>query len=333
MPGNLPYDPADAQSIYRYALGLQQKSLRQVLGDGVEQAVAAMNERDKGDFGKLVEKLYFLYENNSNAEPDFPLAGLEVKTAPLKQIKKGLVSKERLVFNIINYEEEAEQAFRTGSFWKKNRFLLLLFFRHEPGVPNVDYVFEIIRLWRFPDTDLKIIKDDWEKIVTKIREGRAHELSEGDTLYLGACTKGANKASLRTQPFSAQLAMQRAFSLKSRYLNFIIEQTRQGIEQAIDEGAYERILHEGAIAPSVRPPDRQLQLFESVVKSVDDYAPGQTFEELVIERFQPYIGLSKDDLLQHLGFEEIRQRLRDFAFKDSLPFLDTCRCMRPSIAC
>ena len=29
----------------------------------------------------------------------------------------------------------------------------------------------------------------------KIAEGKAHELSEGDTFYLGACTKGANLAS------------------------------------------------------------------------------------------------------------------------------------------
>ena len=38
---------------------------------------------------------------------------------------------------------------------------------------------------------MKIIKDDYEKIVRKIQNGRAHELSEGDTMYLGACTKGA----------------------------------------------------------------------------------------------------------------------------------------------
>ncbi|GGH00185.1 DNA mismatch repair protein MutH [Parapedobacter pyrenivorans] len=310
MAPPLPYNPADPQSIHRYAQGLLKKSLRQVLGDDAEQAAAAM--KGKGDFGQLVEKLYFLYEPNSKAEPDFPKAGVELKTTPLKKIGRGMVSKERLVFNIINYEEEYEHVFRTSSFWRKNQHLLLLFYLHEAGVLNVDYVFEIIRLWRFPVTDLKIIKDDWEKIVTKIRQGRAHELSEGDTLYLGACTKGANKESLRKQPFSAEPAMQRAFSLKSKYLNFIVEQTRQGIENTIDEKEYERVLAEGdGFADSTGGYDRiRLGEVEPVVKSIEDYAPGQTFEELVIARFQPYIGMSEDELVQTLGLEHSAAKSR-----------------------
>lgn len=32
--------------------------------------------------------------------------------------------------------------------------------------------------------------------------GEAHCLTEGDTLYLAACTKGATSASVRQQPFS-----------------------------------------------------------------------------------------------------------------------------------
>src|SRR5690606_4744658 len=123
MTTQLPYDPRDAESIYRYAMGLLNKSLRDVLGNDVEQEAATM--KGKGDFGQLVEKLYFLYEPNSNAEPDFPDAGVELKTSPLKKIRTGWVSKERLVFNIINYEEEHKQVFRTSSFWRKNQKLLL----------------------------------------------------------------------------------------------------------------------------------------------------------------------------------------------------------------
>lgn len=74
MATPLPYDPADPQSILQHARGLLKKSLRQVLGDGVEQTAASM--RGKGDFGQLVEKLYFLYEPNSNAEPDLMQSGL-----------------------------------------------------------------------------------------------------------------------------------------------------------------------------------------------------------------------------------------------------------------
>lgn len=39
--------------------------------------------------------------------------------------------------------------------------------------------------------DLKQIEEDWNLIIKKIRDGKAHEISEADTMYLGACTKGS----------------------------------------------------------------------------------------------------------------------------------------------
>jgi DNA mismatch repair protein MutH len=52
----------------------------------------------------------------------------------------------------------------------------------------------------------------------KITSGKTHELSEGDTFYLGACTKGANALSVRKQPFSEIPAKQRAYSFKQGYV-------------------------------------------------------------------------------------------------------------------
>ena len=56
----------------------------------------------------------------------------------------------------------------------------------------------------------------------KNKNGKAEEISEGDTNYLGACTKGANANSLREQPFSDVKAMQRAFCLKNSYMSYIL---------------------------------------------------------------------------------------------------------------
>ena len=42
---------------------------------------------------------------------------------------------------------------------------------------------------RLPEEDMKIIRADYEKIISYIQDGRADELSEGMTTYLGACTK------------------------------------------------------------------------------------------------------------------------------------------------
>jgi DNA mismatch repair protein MutH len=267
----LPYNPKDPKSIEQYARLLLEKSLKDVLGTHIKQTYIG-----KGKLGQILEDLYFKYKPNSNAEPDFKEASVELKTTPLKKIKKGLTSKERLVFNIINYEEEHKESFLTSSFWKKNQHLLLMFYLYEKEKIDLDYIFKIIKLWQFPAADLKIIQDDWEKIVAKIKSGQAHQLSEGDTLYLGACTKGTNKLSVRSQPFSDKMAMQRAFSLKSKYLNFIIQQ-------------------------SLGLP---LLDAEPIVKSVKEFSKKETFEDLVIKRFQPFYGLTDVQLAKQLNLKK-----------------------------
>ena len=69
---------------------------------------------------------------------------------------------------------------------------------------------------------MPIIKKDWEFIIKKIKDGKAHEISEADTMYLGACTKGANSESKREQPFSSIKAMQRAFCFKTSYMTGLV---------------------------------------------------------------------------------------------------------------
>lgn len=182
----------------------------------------------------------------------------------------------------------------------------MLFYLYEQEKLDVDYLFKIIRLWQFPAKDLKIIKDDWAKIILKIKNGKAHEISEGDTLYLGACTKGANNTSLRSQPFSTEMAMQRAFSLKSKYLNFIIEKSLNNEEVLIDYEEYDKILNEDNSLSEPKAEYRRLNLkeIEPIVKSIDEYEEGETFENLVIKKFIPFIGLSVDEIIEKLKIEK-----------------------------
>ncbi|MES1182116.1 MAG: MutH/Sau3AI family endonuclease, partial [Flavobacterium sp.] len=87
----LPYDVKDPKSIEAYAKRLINKTLKQVLGNSIEQRYTG-----KGKLGQILEDLYFKYKPNSNAEPDFKEAGVELKSSPIKEIGRGLVSKERL---------------------------------------------------------------------------------------------------------------------------------------------------------------------------------------------------------------------------------------------
>ena len=222
---NLNYNEKSIDSIMEYAEGLIGKTFGEIdknerLGDN----------RGKGNLGQVVEESYFGYDINSRAEADFSHVGVELKVTPFKVNKNKTISaKERLVLNIINYMEEYKKDFYESSFWQKNNKLLLVFYQWKKELDKKDYVVKDIMLHEFSEEDLVVIKDDWNTIVNKIKEGKAHELSEGDTNYLAACSKGVNRNSVRIQPFSNELAMQRAYSLKSSYMTSLIRK-RLGVK-------------------------------------------------------------------------------------------------------
>jgi DNA mismatch repair protein MutH len=275
----LPYNPKDKKSIIDFAKLLKDKSLRQVC-----DTISIKKERKgKGQFGQFLEEFYFHYKPNSDSEPDFPIAKLELKSSPLKRLKNlEYRSKERLVLNIINYENVVNQKFENSDFIKKNASILLIFYLHQAGYDILDYLIKLVDEWSFPSTDLEIIKKDWEAITKKIADGKAHELSEGDTFYLGACTKGKNALSVRKQPFSEIPAKQRAYSLKQGYVNHIIASIANEAT-----GVY------GKLIPTV-----------AVAKK-------QTIEEIVVSKFKPYYGMTIDQIIAKTGVE-LNTRAKSF---------------------
>lgn len=267
----LPYNPKDKKSVIEYAKLLKGKTLRQIC----DPLILGHNYTGKGNFGQILEKFYFGYNPNSKSEADFLEIGMELKTSPLKQLKNNEYrSKERLVLNIINYIEVVNQKFEESDFWKKNANILLIFYLHQAGYDILDYLIKLVDEWNFPNTDLEIIKNDWELIKQKIADGKAHELSEGDTFYLGACTKGANSNSTRKQPFNDIPAKQRAYSLKQGYVNHIIASIANEVT-----GVY------GKLIPSVAVAKRR------------------TIEEIVVSKFKPYYGKTVDQIIDIIGVE------------------------------
>ncbi len=185
------------------------------------------NKNIKGKVGHIIEESYFGYSKNSKAEADFADLNIELKaTGIIKDKKQQFKAKERLVLNIINYEKEAAADFFSSSYWKKNQKLLLFFYEYtQDDNKKMDaYNTQIVKvdLFQFPEEDLKIVKQDWEIIHNKILNGEAHLLSEGDTMILGACTKGSSAKTVRTQPFSEIPAKQRAYSIKQGYMSTLV---------------------------------------------------------------------------------------------------------------
>ena len=140
-------------------------------------------ETGKGAIGTVIEESWFGYKPNSESEPDFPEAGVELKVIPYILNNKGIRAKERLVCNIIDYMREYDKTFRTSAFWHKCNTMLIMPYEHRYDVPKGDYTIDEAVLFSFPEEDLKIIEQDWITIMEKVRKGQAHLLSEGDTIF------------------------------------------------------------------------------------------------------------------------------------------------------
>ena len=223
---NTAYDKTSAKSIEEYARLLIGKTFQDVIDEDLN-GFSNLDDggfSKKGGLGNLLEERFFHYGSNSDARPDFPEAGVELKTTPYKINSKGeKVAKERLVITMIDYMNVINEAFDESHLWLKARLMLLIYYLYQKEITNrLNYRIDYVSLFTPPEEDLEIIKEDYEKIVNKIRNGLAHELSEADTMYLAACTKSSDSSVRRQQPNSDIPAKPRAFSLKSSYMTYAL---------------------------------------------------------------------------------------------------------------
>lgn len=215
---------ASENELLSHAKKLTGKSLRQVVEPStlkrIEQHLSS--QKNKGRYGQLLSWCHFDLPLDSSPTPDF-FCGIELKVTPLKKTNSGYTPKERLVCNIINFETIIHESWESSSFLKKNqRILLIRYVDPMNQSSQLDYVVKDVRIHDLYATPhFERFKADWELIVAKIRAGQADKLSESDTTFLGACTKGANSKSLRPQPNSPNWAMQRAFSFKTAYMKLL----------------------------------------------------------------------------------------------------------------
>ena len=260
------YNRQEIELISKSAIG---KSVNDILNE--EIVTVEDKDANKGGLGQLIEKYLFGMDNNSDSEPDFMPAGIELKVTPYKKIKGDKLSaKERLVLNIIDYMTEYKNTFRSSHFWYKNNKIQLLWYLWEANKDKKDLIITHEKLLELEkNEDLKQIEEDWNFIINKIREGKAHEISEADTMYLGACSKGANALSTREQPFSDIPAMQRAFCFKNSYMTQLV---RKYI------GDYSNV--------------------EKILKGTND-----TFNEFVLNIIAKYTGKSQNELMKEFNID------------------------------
>lgn len=276
------YDKTDKWSILDFSKKLLGRSLEEAVSPDVIDPM-----RGKGQLGQLVEVYFFGINNNSRQEADFPEANLELKVTPLKELKdKTLAIKERLVCTMIDFTKDQAVPFEQSHIYLKCAFMLIPFYLHIEGVPvqKLKFIYDV--LWQIPEKDLLIMKQDYEKIIGKIKAGKAHELSEGDTTYLGACRKGQKgdadvQYKLLDGTKAAIPAPKRAFSLKTHYMRTILEFAKKTGGQ----GTYNASALVHGYGPHL--------IKESELRK-------KSFEDILLDRFLPYYGKSYNELVNEL---------------------------------
>lgn len=282
------YDESNKDSIYEYANKLKNLSFKDILNNRIDYENSLTNENNiykdkkyienysnklrKGGLGDFLEKVYFDIDNNSEQRPDFYKAGVELKLTPFKKLKNGKISsKERLVISMINYHKIVEDEFFSSNLWEKIENILMVFYLWEKSCNKLDYKIYFIHMYNPPKDDLKIIKEDFYKIRQKVLDGKAHELSESDTIYVGACTKANNSSVKTSQPFSNELAKPRAFSFKNSYMTYILNTYVANNEKSLDK--------------------------------IIDNNKFTSFEDLVLEKISKYLKKNVEDLFEKFNIK------------------------------
>lgn len=275
-------DFGDPAALEAHAKWLEGRTFQDVLDLGIvarEEGGIAPNTRNKGELGSIIEEHFFGYKVNSSSEPDFVEAGTELKATPYDVTKGGRISAgERLILSMIPNNAPIEDEFLDAPVAKKSTRILLVVYERDRTKAKHDQVIRHVHLFTPSEEDLQIIVDDYRAIRDLIVAGRADELSESQTMYLGAATKGATaERSIRPQYYYPHTpAKSRAFCFKRQYMDYIL---------------HERIL---ADRPTAEP----------VVRSAGELRE-TTFEELVLQRINPHKGMLDAELFARFDINPI----------------------------
>lgn len=270
-------DFSDSDSIESYAKQLEGRTFRDVIElginpEGVERDYDRKNY--KGSLGTLIEERFFGYEANSDSSADLAEAGIEVKSTPFNRKANGDISAgERLSLSMIPFDREIEDDFYDSHLWEKCGRILLIYYERDKSLEHLDQRIAYVQLFTPPQEDLEIIRDDYEKIVSYIKAGKAEELSEGMTTYLGASTKGATAEKSIVKQFYPphSPAKKRGFSFKRQYMDYVLHHYIMGA-----------------------PRDESIVKDPAALKEM-------TFEDYVLSRINAHIGKTDRELCEMLG--------------------------------
>ena len=173
------------------------------------------------------------------------------------------------MISMIDYDQLVLETWDTASVRKKLH-ILFVFFEHLVNEPKKLFPIRATILWEADAATEGLIRADWERVVTKVRHGLAHQLSESDGRIMGPCTKAKDSRTLRSQPFGPVKAKPRAFALKPSFTLYVYERSLRGRRE------------ESLVANQVA-------------------SPTAAFEEQLLHRFSRFESRSVGDVAGELG--------------------------------
>lgn len=272
------YDKTDPVSIENYGKNLIGKAFL----DFILNSEDTTTTDDISTYGMIVNKhglgnhlgeRYFNLGERGTSKTTFADANIELKILPYEltngegfRVVGNLELEEVKNFLPVNFN------FYSSNLWKKQKQLLLIFYLRDKGLgSNLLYTINYVKMFTPTSEDIKIIEDDYKKIVRTIAKGKAHELSESDTMYLGIClgenSYTSGKVSQFYPPFS--LTNKKVFCYKNSYMTYILNHHIVNGKETIE--------------PIIKDP-AQLD--------------SKTFEEFILEKIHNYAGKTDRELCQ-----------------------------------
>ena len=233
------------EELLNYTENIKGKTFKEIDSKNLLESTTNL-KGNKGILGHVVESGFYDYPINSNPQADFDEIGVELKVTGYVKSKTGkLRAKERVSLSKIDYFNIINEEYQFSKLISKNKKILFIWYLYEKGKDIGDFVITDYQLYDMSQ-DEEVFKNDFKLIQEKVKKGLAHELSEGDTSYLGACTKAATSDIRTKQPNSHILAKPRAYSLKNAYMTGILrsinitEVTRKGFK-TVEEYIYSKL--------------------------------------------------------------------------------------------
>lgn len=271
------YDKTDPVSIENYGKKLVGKAFL----DFILNSEDTTTNDDISTYAMMVNKYglenhlgerYFNLGENGKPKTTFVEPKIQLKVLPYELANgEGFQVVGNLELESIKNYLPVNFNFTSSDLWKKHRQLLLIFYLRDKGLgSNLLYTINYVKMFTPSNEDLKIIKDDYKKIVRKIALGKAHELSESDTMYLGVCEEENYSNGKVTQfypPFS--LTKRKNFCYKNSYMTYVLN-------HHIINGK---------------------EIIEPIIKDINQLE-NKTFEEFILEKIDNYAGKTDRELCE-----------------------------------